>query len=130
MEGMELVALVTVLVAAHYVYLTVLVGKSRADTGIDAPACTGDPRFERAFRIQQNSVEQLVVFLPALWIFGLFAHAGAAAALGLVFLVGRILYARAYVQDPKKRGTGFTIGLLALAVLLIGALVALVMLLL
>ncbi|MCY4427317.1 MAG: MAPEG family protein [Halieaceae bacterium] len=124
---MELVALISILIALQYLYLTILVGKSRSETGISAPACTGDPKFERVFRVQQNTVEQLIILYPALWIFGYYVHAQAAAALGLVFLLGRIVYARGYVKDPGKRGPGFLIGSLALLTLLIGDLLMLVM---
>ena len=124
---MELVALISILIALQYLYLTILVGKSRGETCISAPACTGDPKFERVFRVQQNTVEQLIILYPALWIFGYYVHEQAAAALGLVFLLGRILYARGYVKDPEKRGPGFIIGSLALLTLLIGDLLTLVM---
>ena len=123
---MELVALISILIALQYLYLSIMVAKSRGETGITAPSCTGDPKFERAFRVQQNTVEQLIIFYPALWIFGYYVHAQA-AALGLVFLVGRILHARGYVKDPEKRGPGFIIGSLALLTLLIGALLTLAM---
>ncbi len=128
---MELIALVTVLIALEYFYLSIMVGKCRGETGIDAPTCTGDPKFERVFRVQQNTLEQLIIFYPALWIFGYYAnaydHAEVGAALGLVFLIGRIIYARGYVQDAAKRGPGFIVGALALAILLIGDLVMILM---
>jgi len=119
---MELIALVTLLVAVEYFFLTVMVGKSRGKTGIDAPSIIGDQKFERVFRVQQNTMEQLIIFFPAMWIFGYYVHAEVGAGLGLVFLVGRILYARGYVQDPSKRAPGFIIGSLALLALLLGAL--------
>ena len=119
---MELIALVTVLVAFEYFFLAVMVGKSRSESGISAPAIIGDPKFERVFRVQQNTLEQLIIFFPAMWIFGYYVHAEVGAGLGLIFLVGRILYARGYVQDPAKRAPGFIIGSLALLALLLGAL--------
>ena len=120
---MELIALVTVLIVAEYFYLAVLVGKSRGKYGIAAPSVHGDERFERVFRVQQNTLEQLIVFLPALWIFGYYVHAPSGALLGVVFLIGRIMYARGYIEDPGKRAPGFVIGVLAQLMLLIGALV-------
>jgi len=123
---MELIALVTLLVAIEYFFLAVMVGKSRTATGISAPSITGDERFERVFRVQQNTMEQLIIFFPALWIFGLYVQAETGAALGVVFLIGRILYARGYVQDPSKRGPGFVIGSLALLALMLGGLAGIV----
>ena len=119
---MELIALVTVLVAIEYFFLAVMVGKSRSETGISAPSIIGDEKFERVFRVQQNTMEQLIIFFPSLWIFGYYVQPETGAALGLVFLIGRIVYARGYVQDPDKRGPGFIIGSLALLALLLGGL--------
>jgi uncharacterized MAPEG superfamily protein len=123
---MELIALVTALVAAEYFFLTIMVGKCRGETGIRAPSIIGDAKFERVFRVQQNTMEQLIIFYPALWIFGYYVDARFGAALGLVFLVGRILYARGYVQDPGKRAPGFIIGTLATLALLLGGLTGVV----
>ena len=119
---MGLIALVTILVAIEYFFLAIMVGKARSETGIMAPSIIGDARFERVFRVQQNTMEQLIIFFPALWVFGFYVHAEIGAALGVVFLIGRILYARGYVRDAGKRGSGFIIGSLALLSLLLGGL--------
>ncbi len=119
---MEWIALVTVLVAIEYFFLAVMVGKARSERSISAPSIIGDQKFERVFRVQQNTMEQLIIFFPGLWIFGYYVHAEVGAVLGVVFLVGRVLYARGYVQDPDKRAPGFIIGSLALLALLLGAL--------
>jgi glutathione S-transferase len=120
---MELVALVTLLVALEYFYLAIMVGKSRGERGVAAPSIIGDEKFERVFRVQQNTLEQLIIFFPALWIFAYYVSTTIGAGLGLVFLFGRILYARGYVKHPDKRGPGFTIGSLAMLGLLLGGLV-------
>jgi len=104
-----------------YFVATMLVGKARMKTGIQAPAVSGDPEFERYFRIQQNTMEQLVLTLPALWLCGQYFPT-AAAVLGLVFLVGRTLYIIGYAKAAEKRSAGFGIGLLASLLLLLGAL--------
>lgn len=120
---MEYVAVVTILALLQYVYFSYVTGKARAQYGISAPAVSGHEMFERHFRIQQNTLEQLVAFLPALWIFAYYVHALTAAAVGLVFIAGRFIYQRGYSKDPKKRGTGFGIGFLAIAVLTLGGLI-------
>jgi uncharacterized MAPEG superfamily protein len=122
MTTMAPVAIVTVLILIEYFVFTLLVGKARVQTKTDAPATAGDPLFERYFRVQQNSLERMVVVIPAMWLFALYLNAPVAAALGLVYVVARILYSRGYVADPAKRGMGFGIGVLAEAVLLLGAL--------
>ena len=104
---MELIAIVTLLVAVEYFFLAIMVGKCRSETGIAAPATTGNEKFERVFRVQQNTMEQLIIFFPALWIFGSYVSPTYGAGLGMLFLVGRIMYARGYVQSPDKRGPGF-----------------------
>ncbi len=120
---MEWIALVTLLVAAEYFFLAVMVGKARSISGIGAPKIVGDERFERVFRVQQNTLEQLIIFLPSLWIFGYYVEPRIGAALGALFLVGRIMYARGYVQHPDKRGPGFIMGSLATLALILGGLV-------
>ncbi len=120
---MELTALVTLLVCIEYFLLAIMVGKARGELDIHAPSIIGNEKFERVFRVQQNTLEQLIIFFPSLWLFGYHVSDSIAAILGLVFLAGRIMYARGYVQHPDKRGPGFIIGSLALLVLLVGGLI-------
>ena len=118
---MELVAFVAGLALIEYFVITLQCGRARGRLGVPAPAITGHPEFERYLRVQYNTIEQLVIFLPALFGFAVFASAGWAAALCVVFIVGRALYARGYVRDPAQRGPGFGLTLLANSVLLLGA---------
>jgi len=97
------------------------VGCARARYEVEAPAVTGNPIFERHFRVQQNTVEQLVLFFPA-FVFAQFASGGLAAILGPVIVAGRVLYAIAYVKDPARRGPGFLISSFANSALVLGAL--------
>jgi uncharacterized MAPEG superfamily protein len=106
--------------------MTALVGRARGRHGIKAPATTGHPEFERWYRVHQNTVEQLVVFLPSLMFFGTFVDSKIGAAIGLVWIVGRVHYARSYLRDPEKRGLGMVLTLLPTAVLLIGSIVGIV----
>ena len=118
---MELVAIVSVLTLMEYMAFGILVGRARGEHGVKAPAITGNPVFERYMRVHQNTLEQLVVFLPSMWLFGWYVHAPSAALLGLVFLVGRVIYLRGYVEEPSKRSTGVAITAVAQMVLLAGA---------
>jgi uncharacterized membrane protein YecN with MAPEG domain len=108
------------LVLAEYLFFSVRAGVTRARHEVAAPSMTGHPAFERAVRVQGNTLEQLIVFLPALWMFGRFVSPSWAALLGLAFLVGRALYWRGYVEDPPRRGPGFLVGLVATLLLLVG----------
>jgi len=119
---MDLVALVAGVALAEYWVFTLQCGRARGRLGVAAPATTGNPEFERYLRVQYNTIEQLVIFLPALFGFAYFASPGWAAALGVVFIVGRALFARGYVRDPGQRGPGFGLTLAANTVLLVGAL--------
>ncbi len=117
----RLPALVTMLALLVYVWNFAACGRARDKFGVKAPAVTGHPQFEARFRVQQNMLEQLIVFLPSLWIFSLTLSPLIGAAVGLVFVIGRVIYSLGYYSDPTKRGTGFMIGALASVVLLIGA---------
>ena len=120
---MEPIAVVTVRAVFQVFSFAYLVGKQRAKHGVKAPAITGEAEFERTFRIHQNSVEQMVIFIPALWLFGYYVHALIGAGLGLVFVIARFIYRKSYLNDPTSRTAGFGIGALAMMVLLLGGLI-------
>lgn len=120
---MKYVAVVAALALIEYVLISLQTGQARAKYNVKAPATTGDPMFERHYRVQHNTIEQLVVFFPSLFLFASYVSGNIAAVLGLVFIVGRFLYARGYVADPEKRGTGFIIGFSANVILLLGGLI-------
>jgi uncharacterized membrane protein YecN with MAPEG domain len=119
-------ALVTALALVLYLGCIVGAGRMRHRHGIKAPAVTGAPEFERAFRVQQNTLEQLVWFLPSLWLFALYVSPAWAGIVGLVWIAGRAYYAVSYYRDPETRGPGFLIGSVAAVVLLVGALIGII----
>ena len=119
---MEPVAVVIALALFQYVVFAMLVGWARGKYGVKAPAVTGHEIFERYFRVHQNTLELLVAFVPAIWLFGMYVDPTWAALLGLVYLVARVLYLRGYVTDPAKREVGFALSVLPVFVLLAGAL--------
>jgi glutathione S-transferase len=123
---MELTAIAIGLALIEYAVFIMLCGRERARCGVVAPATTGNPTFERYFRVQQNSVEQLILFVPAMFIFGRYVSEPIGAGLGLVFILGRALFARGYYQDPPKRALGFGLSLLSNLVLLLGGLIGVV----
>ncbi len=120
---MEPIAVVTVLAVFQAFSFAYLVGKQRAIHGVKAPAITGEAEFERAFRIHQNTVEQLVIFLPALWLFGYYVHVLIGAGLGLVFVMSRFIYRKSYLNEPTSRTAGFGIGAFTMMILLFGGLI-------
>jgi uncharacterized membrane protein YecN with MAPEG domain len=115
-------AIVTLLSLIVYFWMALQVGRARGKSGIQAPAMTGDPLLERAVRVHYNTLEFLPIFLASLWLFAIYCNDLAAAALGLVWIIGRILYATGYMADPAKRSTGFLVQFAASAILLFGAL--------
>jgi uncharacterized MAPEG superfamily protein len=119
---MHVIAVVSLLALIEYMVIAGLVGSARGKYGVKAPATTGNEVFERYFRVQQNTLEQLVVFLPALWLFGNYVSAGVGAIIGLGFIIGRAIYLRGYVADPEKRGLGFAITAACNAILVLGGL--------
>jgi glutathione S-transferase len=116
------VALATIGALVLYMFVTMKVGSARTKYGVAAPAMTGNPDFERVVRVHHNTLEQLVVFLPAMWLFGLFVSTGYAALLGLIWILGRALYAWGYYQSAAKRGPGFGIAITATSILVLGSL--------
>ena len=132
-----LVALSVVLllsVIAHYMWIQLTVGRLRIAKGIEAPAVTGDPEFERAFRVQANSVEQLAIFLPCYMILlvltglqGNEVFLWITVALGLLYLIGRVLYARGYMAEASKRAIGAAITFLVNALMVLALFVQFLM---
>ena len=116
-------SLVTALALLLYLILTVNVARTRGRLGIEPPATSGDPAFERIYRVQQNTLEQLAVFVPALWLYALFVSPTWASAIGGVWLLGRILYAWGYYTAAKRRIPGMVITMLANLALVVGALI-------
>ena len=97
------------------------VGRARGKYGINAPATTGNPDFERVFRVHMNTIESTIMFLPALWLFAAFVSGLWSAALGFVWLAARVWYAIAYAQNAAKRGPAFGISAFVFVVLTLGA---------
>lgn len=122
MQSHAYVAIVTLLAVLTYFWMALGVAQARRKCGIQAPAMTGDDRLERTIRAHYNTLEWMPIFLPSLWLFALYWNDLAAAVLGLIWIVGRIVYFLGYVRDPAKRELGFLIQALAAAVLLFGAL--------
>ena len=123
---MPLVHLVIVLALLEFMIFVMAVGKARGTYAVPAPATSGNEVFERYFRVQMNTLEQLVVFVPSILLFGAYVHPLIAAALGLVFVIGRWLYFRGYVKDPKKRELGFILSGIPNLILLLGGLIGIV----
>jgi uncharacterized membrane protein YecN with MAPEG domain len=124
---MEMIAVVTVLALLQFVWFGMQVGSIRAKLEVKAPTMSGPPEFERVFRVHYNTMEQLVVFLPALWLYAHMVNPTWGAGLGVVYLVGRFIYRAAYIKDPAGRSLGFSLTFLPAAVMLVWVLVVAVM---
>ena len=119
-------ALVTCLAILFYFFTSVRVARARVTYGVKLPAIAGQPDFERVFRVQMNTLEWMPIFLPSLWLFAIYVSDKSAAAIGVVWIVGRIFYLIGYTKAVEKRGPGFGIQALACIVLVLGALGAIV----
>ncbi len=124
---MSLVYVVMMLAVIEYFAFGMAVGMARGRYKIPAPAVSGNPDFERYYRVQMNTLEQMMVFLPSLWTFATFVSASWAAGLGLVFVIGRLVYFIGYTKAADKRGIGFGISGLPTMILMIGGLIGAVM---
>jgi glutathione S-transferase len=112
------IELITVLALLQFLYFGMLVSRARTRYGIKAPAVTGDATFERYYRVQVNTLELLVIFLPALWMASSHIAPLWIAALGAIYIVGRFVYLSGYVQAPEKRSLGFGLSALPILILL------------
>lgn len=119
--------LVTLLALIVCLWMSLRVGRTRTSVGVPAPAMNGPDELMRAIRVHDNTIEGLMLFLPALWLFALTIGDLWAAAIGIFYPIGRVVYALGYYKAADKRGLGFAIGGIATVVLLLGDLVALVM---
>ena len=124
---MKYTALIVILALVQYTWFSIRVGSARGKYGVEAPATSGNENWERLFRVQMNTLEQLIVFIPLIFIFSIYASSSWAWVPGLVFLVGRQLYAMEYEKDPKSRQPGMGLTFLANTVLLVGSLVGVVL---
>jgi glutathione S-transferase len=122
----NLPALVVLLTAILQFATMFAVGHARGKYRIEAPAISGHPAFERAYRVQMNTLESTVMFLPTLWLAVHYGNVLWAGAAGLVWVLGRVWYALAYLQDAKKRGPGYLVSMLGWAALVVMAVIGLV----
>jgi len=127
---MQYVELVAILAVLQFISFGALTGRARSQSGLKAPAVTGHEGFERMYRVQMNTLELLIAFLPALFLAARFWPAFWVAGLGVVYLIGRVIYWRAYVRNPSTRTIGFMLSMvptLSLAILaLLGILLSLI----
>lgn len=123
---MELVYLTILLALLEYAVMAALVGRARGKYGVQAPATTGHPDFERVNRVHMNTLENLVLFVPAVLLFALYVSPAWAAALGFAFVVARALYAVGYLRAPEKRAVGAGLTGIVNMALLLGGLAGLV----
>ena len=124
---MEAMAIVTIIALIQFVIFGIQVGKQRQKHDVKAPAMSGNGEFERANRIHQNTMEQLVIVLPAMWLCGSYFNPLIAAGLGVVFIIGRFMYRAAYMRDPSGRARGFMTCFVATAALMAGSLIGAVL---
>jgi len=119
-------SLVTTFTLLVYLVLTINVSRARAKYKVPVPQMSGEPNFERVLRVQQNTLEQIVFFLPALWLFSFYVNPLWGSGIGTVWILGRIIYAWGYYQASEKRGIGFAICSLSGIVLLLGAIAGII----
>jgi len=118
----ELIAIIAALALIEYLVFGLMAGMARGKYKVEAPATAGHPIFERRLRVQTNTLEQLIVFLPGLVLFGRYVSAPIGVILGAIFILGRIVYSIGYVADPAKRSVGFVLSYVPVVLLILGGL--------
>jgi hypothetical protein len=124
---MAWIHLIALLALVQYLVFGALVGRARGRYGVHAPATTGNEVFERYYRVQMNTLELMVVLLPAMWIAAAYWDPRWIAAAGAVYLIGRLVYLRAYTRDPGSRALGFMLSVAPISVLLVAALIGVIL---
>lgn len=117
------VSIVTSIMLIQLFVFSLKVGMARDKDGVNAPAIIGNDHFERCYRVHYNSIELLIIAIPSMWMFANHVHALIAAGLGFIYVIGRVIYAKAYVADPATRGIGFMISMVPTLILMLGALI-------
>ena len=120
---MPLIHLIVGLALVQFLLFGIAVGHARGRYNVRAPAISGHDVFERYFRVQMNTLELLIIFVPSILIFGQYMSAYIGAALGVVYILGRFVYFRAYVKEPRRRSLGFGLSAFPVLVLLAGAII-------
>ena len=120
---MDYVYLIILLALVQFILFTINTGRARGKYGIDAPKTVGNETFERIFRVQQNTMEQLILFIPGMLAFAHYVSVRWVLVPGVLYLVGRQLFSHLYVSDPKKRGPGVALSFLSNIALVLGALI-------
>ena len=124
---MNMIYLLILVSLLQYTYFTIKVGQGRGKYGVKAPAVTGNESWERLYRVQMNSQEQLLIFIPSIYFCAAYLSGTVAQALGVLFIVFRFVYARSYVKDPASRSIGFAVSGVANIALLVGGIVGVMM---
>ena len=119
--------LVAVLALFQFLLFGALVARARGKYGVHAPATTGNEVFERYYRVQMNTLELLVLLLPAMWIAAAYWNPRWVAAAGVVYLVGRMVYLRAYTTEPRSRGLGYMLSILPVVALMVAGVAGVVL---
>ncbi|OED36608.1 hypothetical protein AB833_26525 [Chromatiales bacterium (ex Bugula neritina AB1)] len=122
----QYIELVAILAVLQFFFFGAMTGQARRNSGLKAPAISGNEEFERMYRVQINTLEMLVAFLPALFIAGKYWSGTLIAGIGAIYLAGRIVYWRAYVTSPPTRGIGFFLSMLPTAALIVLALLGII----
>jgi len=130
MTTLPLTSLATLLAVALMLWTSIIVGKARVKYEIKAPATSGHEMFDRAYRVQMNTLESAMLLLPSMWLYASLIGDLGAGVSGAIWVAGRVWFALAYQQDPAKRGPGFGISFLAIAGMWAGSLWAVIQLLL
>jgi glutathione S-transferase len=118
---------VTLLAVCVYFSFALRVAVAHRRYGVQLPAMSGHPDFERVYRVHANTLEWMPIFLPCLWLCALLLNDSLAAAVGLLWVVARLLYAAGYAKAVEKRLPGFLLQALSCVLLFIGSVVGLVM---
>jgi len=124
---MENATLIVLLALLQYVWFMVRVGAARGKLNVNAPDCEGDETWMRIHRVHQNTLEQLIILIPAIYAFAYYTSSTWVLLPGVAFIIGRFLYSAEYIKDPKTRMPGMATTLAANATLIIGGLIGLLM---
>jgi glutathione S-transferase len=120
---MEYAVIIISIALLQYIFFTGRAGFARGKYEVKAPKTDGNDTWEILFRVQQNTMEQLVIFIPGMIAFSIYVSEVWVLLPGILFVVGRQVYSHLYIKNPDSRGPGMVLSFFSNIALVLATLI-------